>query len=110
MAVRGEIRELRRELGTTLEELKRLRETLRYEPERTDDEVDLDIYEREKTLALVQNLERRLEDIQHAIQSAERGTYGICENCGNPIDPDRLAVLPHTTLCITCKTKLERRR
>lgn len=25
-----------------------------------------------------------------------------CEACGNPIDPDRLDILPHTTLCVQC--------
>ncbi|MFL7792285.1 MAG: TraR/DksA C4-type zinc finger protein [Anaerolineae bacterium] len=32
----------------------------------------------------------------------DKGTYGICERCGKPIHPDRLAVLPETRLCIEC--------
>lgn len=107
---KGGIEALKRELDETLAELGRLRRALSEEPDRTDDEVDLDIYEREKTLALVQNLERKLEDIEHAIQSAHQGRYGICESCGRAIDPERLAALPHATLCVECKTRLERRR
>jgi RNA polymerase-binding transcription factor DksA len=28
--------------------------------------------------------------------------YGVCEECGKTIHPDRLAVLPDTTRCIRC--------
>jgi hypothetical protein len=31
-----------------------------------------------------------------------QGTYGICAQCGRPIHPDRLAILPDTRLCIHC--------
>jgi DnaK suppressor protein len=34
--------------------------------------------------------------------------YGICERCGKPIDPARLATLPETTLCVKCKNELEK--
>lgn len=44
---------------------------------------------------------------QHARILAERGLYGTCENCGQPIDPDRLAAFPEATLCITCKRAVE---
>lgn len=110
MTGKASIVELERERKETRMELERLREALRYEPERADDEVDLDIYEREKTLALVHNLERKLEEIERAIASVETGRYGICESCGQPIDPARLEALPHTTLCVSCKAKQERRR
>ena len=36
------------------------------------------------------------------------GTYGSCERCGKPIDPDRLEARPWALLCIECKQK-ERR-
>lgn len=110
MSVKKGFAGLDRERQETLVELQRLRQALRYEPERADDEVDLEIYEREKILALVQNLERKLEEIDHAIETARSGTYGICESCGQPIDPARLEALPHTTLCVSCKASRERRR
>jgi RNA polymerase-binding transcription factor DksA len=28
--------------------------------------------------------------------------YGRCERCGSPIDPERLEILPATTLCADC--------
>ena len=73
------------------------------------DEADADAYEREKTFALVQSLQRKLELIDRAIHLAKQGTYGICEDCGARIDPARLEILPQATLCLKCQRELERR-
>ena len=37
-----------------------------------------------------------------ALDRVAEGSYGICENCGKPIAPARLAALPEATLCINC--------
>jgi DnaK suppressor protein len=66
-----------------------------------------DIYEREKTLAIIQTLEDKLAAIERALRATERGVYGICEVCGQAIDPGRLEVMPHTRTCITCQARLE---
>lgn len=104
----AERKKLEDERDQTKAELERLREYMKAEPEPTDDEVDLDVYEREKNLALVRRLEQKLEEINRALQVAKKGTYGICERCGNPIDPARLEALPETTLCVKCKNELEK--
>ena len=93
----------------TLTELEHLRADLRAEVEHDDvDDVASDLIERDKTLALIVTLERKLEDIDHAIEQAEEGGYGICENCGQPIDPERLEIFPEATLCVNCKRQNER--
>lgn len=69
-----------------------------------------DVMEQEKDLALRQNLEDRLRDIEQALDRMERGTYGICENCGRPIAPERLEVLPSARLCIECRAREDRQR
>jgi DnaK suppressor protein len=89
-------------------ELARLREYLKTEPEPSSDEVDLDVYEREKNLALVRHLEQKVEEIDKVLRTAKKGTYGICERCGNPIDPARLKALPETTHCVKCKNEIEK--
>jgi DnaK suppressor protein len=66
--------------------------------------------EREKDQALRRNLKAVLLDIRGALTNLDRGTYGRCDSCGEPISPQRLAALPHTTLCIKCKTKAEKAR
>jgi DnaK suppressor protein len=50
-----------------------------------------------------------LDQNLHAIERLDNGTYGICESCGNPIGKLRLQAAPRATLCVTCKTKQERR-
>lgn len=106
--IRQEREKLEGERERTLVELNRLREYLKYEVEVSVDEGDPDIYEREKNLALAQSLESKLESIDHALHLLDMGTYGICEKCGERIDPARLEALPDATLCLKCKTKVER--
>jgi DnaK suppressor protein len=60
------------------------------------------IYEWEFNLALRQSLEAKAKSIRAALRKMQDGNYGICEMCGQEIDAERLAVLPHTTLCIKC--------
>ncbi len=104
----AERKKLEKERAETVAELEHLREYLRTEPEHTSDEVDLDVYEREKNLALVRRMEQRIGEIDTALRAAKKGTYGICERCGKPIDPERLKALPQTTLCIKCKNEAEK--
>ncbi len=107
--MRRDVQELERERQETVTEIARLRKALEYEVDASEDEADPDIVEREKNLALLRTLETKLESIDYAIQAARKGTYGICERCGQPIDPARLAALPETTLCVQCKASLERK-
>ncbi len=102
---------LEKEREHTLTELGHLRETLRYEVEIEDvDDAASDLVERDKIQALIFTLERKLEDIDHAIRHAQELGYGICEKCGQEIQPERLEIFPETTLCISCKRESERLR
>jgi DnaK suppressor protein len=60
------------------------------------------VYEWEMNLALRQTAEGKIQSIRAALKRIQEGSYGLCQVCGQPIDPDRLEILPHTTLCITC--------
>lgn len=53
--------------------------------------------------AMVEELEKRLVDIDAALERISNGTYGFCTNCKKMIDTDRLAILPTATLCLTCE-------
>ena len=104
-----QLERLEQEREHTLAELERLRADLRTELEHDDiDDVASDLIERDKTYALILTLERKLEDIEHAIKQAQDGAYGICENCGKTIDPERLEIFPEATLCVECKRLRER--
>jgi DnaK suppressor protein len=102
------IDKLKEEQAQVLLELVRLREALRTEVDPDADEGDPDLVEREKVVALVQGMERRLESIEYALRQAQDGSYGICERCGQPIDPARLEAVPEATMCVKCKTIVER--
>jgi len=44
--------------------------------------------------ALLTTLEKKLESINAALRAIEKGRYGTCERCGEPIDPARLSAKP----------------
>ena len=54
---------------------------------------------------LLEERARVQEAIDAALGRIESGTFGICQTCDQPIDPERLDALPHTTQCIECKRK-----
>ena len=59
--------------------------------------------ELEKRLALENRLRQEMASVDHTLEKIEKGTYGICDNCGKPIPPERLEALPQANLCIECK-------
>jgi len=61
--------------------------------------------ERGKVLAMIERLREQLADTNHALEKVDKGTYGICERCGEPIAPERLEALPAARLCMSCKQK-----
>jgi DnaK suppressor protein len=51
--------------------------------------------------------QRLLKKIDQALERVETGIFGICEDCGNEINIQRLEARPVTTMCIDCKTLQE---
>ena len=49
-----------------------------------------------------------LNKIELALRKIDEGTYGVCEECEEPISNKRLEARPETTLCIRCKEDQER--
>ncbi|MFQ3561676.1 TraR/DksA family transcriptional regulator [Streptomyces gramineus] len=76
-----------------------------------DDEADTGTKNitREHELALAANAREMLEQTERALEKLDAGTYGLCENCGNPIGKARMQAFPRATLCVECKQKQERR-
>jgi DnaK suppressor protein len=61
--------------------------------------------ENQDALGAIENSEiQEIRQIQVALKRIDEGTYGICANCGEPIDPKRLEALPTATRCIACAT------
>lgn len=103
-----DVARLESERQELLLELEHLQAELHSLAEPTADDVDVNAYEREKTWALVTGLQHKLESVEHALQLAKKGSYGICQSCHSEIDPARLEILPQATLCLKCQREFER--
>lgn len=54
-------------------------------------------------------LRSELLQIEHALERAARGLYGICEDCGQQIPTRRMYIVPATTVCVACQQRREAR-
>ena len=61
--------------------------------------------ELEKRMALEERLRESLNEVEHALQKYEAGTYGLCDSCGQPIERGRLEAIPQASLCLSCKAQ-----
>jgi DnaK suppressor protein len=105
--LRSRLEGMRKRLG---EELEQLKTTVRPADERREgspfgkrEEEATESFELEKRLTLEKRIREQLAEVEHALQKFEEGTYGLCDNCGEPIDPARLEALPQAGLCLKCK-------
>src|SRR2546421_2818492 len=62
-------------------------------------------FEQETMLSLERSMRRQLDQVNSALARIEAGTYGICANCGKPINPARLEARLSSVLCIDCQQK-----
>lgn len=72
-------------------------------------DVASDLYAREIALFADLALREAVADIDAALMRIERGTYGICEDCGDRIPVGRLEARPQAARCIACQSRRERR-
>ena len=49
-----------------------------------------------------------LSKIELALRKIDEGTYGVCEECEEPISTKRLEARPEAPLCIQCKEAQEK--
>jgi DnaK suppressor protein len=66
------------------------------------------IYNKQVLLSLNENERMRLQEVDESLDRIENETYGICDECGEPIGLKRLEVRPIAKYCVPCKTKLEK--
>ena len=67
-----------------------------------------EVLENTKNHALRRNLQRLLGQVNDSLAKFDKGTYGMCGDCGGKIDHARLEALPYATLCIQCQKQRER--
>lgn len=51
------------------------------------------------------DLKKRLDEIDAALEKIEKGSYGVCEICGGEIETEILDIDPESRLCKECKIK-----
>ena len=56
-------------------------------------------------LKLKQTDAKILQAIEEALVRLDKGTYGVCRDCGELIAEARLNAIPWTRVCISCKEK-----
>jgi len=103
---------LKREKAELLEKLEQLRTLGQPSTERKEgspfgkreEEAD-EASELEKRLALEERLAESLNEVEHALQKYEAGTYGLCDSCGQAIEQARLEAIPQASLCLSCKAQ-----
>ena len=80
--------------------------------EAVKDEGDLSVADTLADLSLqrMDQRARELRALELALSRLNDGTYGECEECGEPIDPRRLEAQPISRMCIRCASRLERER
>jgi DnaK suppressor protein len=64
--------------------------------------------ERELAIHMVERDKKLVLKIRKALRKIDHGTYGICEECGEDIDINRLELRPVAELCIACKRRQEK--
>jgi DnaK suppressor protein len=53
------------------------------------------------------NLEKTLlREVEEALMRVQDGTYGVCQECEEPISPKRLQALPWAKFCVRCQEML----
>ena len=108
-SLEAELRELEGEYARSMIELNDLQTT--NTDGAGDDQADAGskTFEREQEQSIAANRHDLIIQTQRAISRIDAGTYGLCENCGNPIPKARLQALPMATLDAACKAREERR-
>lgn len=111
---RKRLQELRAEL---LEMIEGLEQDQRFRAEEEEDFTEHDagdrsqsLFTREMDATVEQALERRLQYVERALQKIEEGTYGICDDTGEPIPRGRLEAVPEAIYTLEAQQRRERER
>ncbi len=68
------------------------------------------LFTREMDATVEQTIERRLRNVERALQKIEEGSYGICDDTGEPIPRGRLEAVPEAIYTVEAQQRHERER
>ena len=104
-AIKAHLLELREDAMARLKDKKRL--------DMPDNEVGDPIDDASKSLdkeilfELSGNAHKTLDQIEAALRKIDKGIYGVCEYCRQPIPKKRIKALPFARYCINCQHNTE---
>jgi len=61
--------------------------------------------EQEERAVTAEQLDLQLTVVNRAIEKVADGSYGRCEDCGEPIAEARLQALPTAIRCLSCQSR-----
>jgi RNA polymerase-binding protein DksA len=68
-----------------------------------------DTYERELSMNIASSEQEVLYQIDEALKRLDDGSFGICQQCNQPIAMSRLKAVPYASLCIACQRSKEQK-
>jgi len=68
------------------------------------------IFDREMDASVEEGIERRLGEIEKALQKIEEGTYGVCDDTGEEIPKGRLEAVPEANRTVEAQQRFESER
>ena len=69
-----------------------------------------DMFTREMDASIGEQVERRLGDVDRALEKIEEGTYGVCDDTGEEIPKGRLEAVPEAIRTVEAQQSFERER
>ena len=105
----GQAKDLRGEIDEAESQSNEIQQAASNEGSGDEADAGTKTFEREHEMSLANNSRDLLLQVERALARLDAGTYGRCENCGNPIPKPRLQAFPRATMCVSCKQREERR-
>ena len=68
-----------------------------------------DTYDRELSMNIASSEQELVYQIDEALKRLDDGTFGLCQQCSQPISISRLKALPYASLCINCQRTQEKK-
>jgi len=61
--------------------------------------------ERLNRTGVAQSISTSMEEVERALEKLDEGTYGVCDDCGEPVAPERMEAIPWAALCVRDASK-----
>ena len=100
---------VRQQLLSKLEDLSKRDSRDELIRERCNDPMDQmqNRFEMDLTISVINNDWETRRAVETALKLLDIDEYGICQDCGAEINPNRLEAIPWTTLCVYCQDEYD---